>query len=563
MERLETSYAERATAYARQVVAGTAVASKWVKLACKRHLDDLEREGFRWVFDPERVHKVCHFAELMRHEKGFLQGQRIQLEPSQVFVLASIFGWVDWDTGIRKYREALVMLPRGNGKSPLAAIIALWLAFFDGEPGSEVYTGANRERQAFEVFRPAQAMVEQELVLRERFGIQVAAKSIFQPSTRSRLQPVVKKPGDGASVYGGILDELHEALTPELYSTFKTGANKRPNSLILVISTAGVSSMENPCYLLQKDAEKILEGIIVNERLFALIHCADPDVDWTSPEAVEMANPLLGISNDREAILLDQQEAVRSPAKANTFRAKHLNQWSTASAAWMNMASWSKCYDPSFTDESVKDLPCWIGSDLASKLDLAACVRLFRDDSKGDRPHYYAVCRAYLPEERVNAPENTHYQGWVKQGHLTPTPLSSMDYSMIEADTLADIATYQVKELPYDSRYADQWSQRVSEISGVTRIEMPPSPAVLSPAMKELEAAVADGRFHHNGDPLLTWCMSNVLTRETAAGNYTMPTKQRPESKIDAAMALFLAMARARLIPAPPTNTWAFAPFTI
>lgn len=449
------------------------------------------------------------------------------------------------------------MLPRGNGKSPLAAIIGLWMAFFDGEPGAEVYCGANKEKQAHEVFRPAQAMVEQELTLTERFGIHVAAKSIFQPSSRSRFQPVVKKPGDGASVYCGILDELHEALSPILYETFKTGANKRPGSLILVISTAGVQSTENPCYQLQRDAEKVLEGVIENDRLLAIIYCADPNVDWSSPEAVEMANPLLGISNDREAILLDQQEAVRNPAKQNIFKAKHLNIWSTASSSWMNMSAWQKCADTELTPDSCVELSCWLGSDLASKLDLSATIKLFRRDVVGEKSHYYAFSRSYLPESRVNLPENQHYQKWSKQGHLTATPGSSIDYATIEADSLADIATYQVKELAYDARYADQYAQRVSEASGIPRVETPPSPAILSPAMKELEAAVYDGRFHHDGDPVLTWCMSNVLTRETPAGNYTMPDKERPESKIDAAVALFIAMTRAMLHNPTPPKTWA------
>lgn len=213
------------------------------------------------------------------------------------------------------------------------------------------------------------------------------------------------------------------------------------------------------------------------------------------------------------------------------------------------MPAWAKCYDPGLTEESVKVLSCWLGSDLASKLDLSATVTLFRDDSKGDKPHYYVFCRAYLPEERVNAPENQHYQRWTKQGYLTATPGSSIDYAMIEADTLADISKFQVKELAYDARYADQYAQRVSEQSGIPRVEVPPSPAVLSPAMKELEAAIYDGRFHHDGHPVLTWCMSNVLTRETPAGNYTMPDKSRPENKIDAAVALFIAMSRAMVAP--------------
>jgi len=208
------------------------------------------------------------------------------------------------------------------------------------------------------------------------------------------------------------------------------------------------------------------------------------------------------------------------------------------------MAEWQKCYDPELTEETVKDLPCWIGSDLASKLDLSSTVKLFRRDTD-DKPHYYALCRAYLPEAKVNAPENQHYQKWVAQGFLSATSGSSIDYALLEADALEDIGKYQVQELPYDARYADQWSQRVSEISGTTRVEAPPSPAVLSPAMKELEAAIYDGRFHHDGHPVLKWCMSNVLTRETPSGNYTMPDKPKPESKIDCAVALFIAMTRA------------------
>jgi phage terminase large subunit-like protein len=546
-----TSYARRATNYATDVVKGNIPASKWVKLACQRHLTDLARTDYRWRFDHGKANQICAFAEQMPHEKGQLQGQLLRLEGWQVFLLASIFGWID-ASGIRKYRQAFVLVPRGNGKSPLAAIIALWMTFFEKEPGAETYCGATSEKQAHEVFRPAKAMVEQVDAFK-RIGISLAAKSIFQTSTRSRFQPVIGKPGDGASVFCAILDELHEAITSEQLDTLTTGANKRKNSLILIISTAG-STTEGPCRAKQRDVEQILDGVIENDRLFGVIYQADPEVDWTSREALVQANPNLGISNDEEALLLDQAEAVRNPAKQNIFRCKHLNQWMTAASAWMNMQAWNKCADATLTAESLKSLPSWLGSDLASKLDLSDTVKLFREDIDG-RPHYYAFNRSYLPEERVNAPENQHYQRWSKQGHLQATPGSSIDYSVIEADSLSDIATYQVQELAFDARYADQYSQRVSEQSGIPRVETPPSPSILSPAMKELEAAVYDGRFHHDGDPVLTWCLSNVLTRETSVGNYTMPEKERPENKIDAAVALFIAMSRAMLGAIAPTQS--------
>lgn len=539
------NFATRATKYAQDVVSGRVLGCKWVKLACQRHLDDLTKLDIRWVYDQKRANAVCAFASQMRHEKGTLQGQRFVLEDWQVFILCSIFGWVDRETGTRKHREAFILVPRGNGKSPLAAIIGLWMAFCDGEKGAEVYCGANSEKQAWEVFRPAKAMVEQEPAL-GRIGVIAAARSIYHERTRSRFQPVIGKPGDGASVYCGILDEWHEADDAVLYDCFKTGANKRKNSLILIITTAGATTA-GPCHNRQQDIQQILDGVIENERVFGIIYGIDDETDWTSQDAVRMANPNFGVSNDAESLLEDHAEAIRNPAKQNTFKTKHLDVWCTAATAWMNMVEWHKCHDPKLSAETVKDLEGVIGSDLASKLDLSATARVHRKDIDG-KPHYYAFTRCYLPEARVNLPENQHYRKWVADGHLTATVGSSIDYSVIENEAIADIKQYRIRELPYDARYADQWAQRVSESSGIPRVEVPPNPANLSPALKELEAAVYDGRFHHDGNPVLTWCVSNLLTKETSAGNYTMPAKARDDQKIDAAMALLLAISRAMVL---------------
>lgn len=552
------SYAARSHRYAADVLEGRIPAGKWIRLACKRYQRDLKSKS--WTFDVEQVERVCSFAEKMRHEKGALQGQSFRLQPFQIWLLASIFGFLAPD-GRRKYREVLIMLPRGSGKSPLAAVIALWMAFMDGELGSEVLTAATTEKQAREVFSPAQYFVR-EVPGFKKLEVEAAAKSIFQTSTRSKFFPVIGKAKYGASPYLAILDEAHQLTDTQQLDNFRTGLAKRKNSMLLVISTAGVSSLENPCLMMQKQAEEVLDGLVEKDWLFAAIWAADLDLDWTSIEALKQASPNLGVSIDFDTLRQQQLEAARSPAQQNAFRAMALNQWMSVASAWITVQAWDKCKDESLTVENVKHLPCVIGSDLASKLDLAACVRVFRDDSQGNRPHYYALTRCYLPEDRTSDPTNSHYKAWVSKGFLTATPGSSIDYSTIEADILADIAECAVDELPYDARYADQWSQRVSETSGIARVEVPPSPAVLSPAMKELEAAIYDGRFHHDGHPVLRWCMANVLTRETAAGNYTMPTKQRREAKIDAAMALFIGMVRAMLTRSQ-NDAWSFTPFSI
>lgn len=548
MTRNPNTYAQRANDYCQRVVSGEQIASKWIKLACQRHLDDLAKTDSRWHFDATIANSVCAFIE----SHNLPSGTRFILQDFQVWLVASLIAWID-EAGTRKHIEALIMMAKGNGKSPLIGCLALWFAFFDGVRNAEVYCGATSLNQAMEVFTPALSFIESRAAAYAKLGVIAQKKSIYS-RFGARFQPVIGRGKHGPKPRLAILDELHQAITSDLYGTFKTGCNKTPNSLLLTISTAGVSSLESTCYQLQLRAQKALDGSLPDERIFAAIYAADESVDWTSEEALQMANPNLGISNDAEKIRLAIEQAVRSPAEANNVKAMHLGIWSSASAAWMNMQAWAKCYDPDLNDGLVRELPAWLGSDLASKLDLSSTVALFRRDTD-DKPHYYAFCRAYLPEARVNAPENGHYQKWVKQGYLSATSGSSIDYALLEADTLEDIDKYQVQNVPYDARYADQWSQRVSEISGITRVETPPSPAVLSPAMKELEAAIYDGRFHHDGHPVLTWCMSNVLARETPAGNYTMPDKPKPESKIDCAVALFIAMTRAMVhVPSADDN---------
>lgn len=541
------TYSERALAYAKSIVAKKRLASKWTRLACQRHIDDLERAKGDWKFryDDYSADRVCGIIEKFTHEKGPLQFQRIRLEDWQCFILCAIFGWLDRESGFRRFREALVMVPRGNGKSPLAAWIGLVLAFFDGEGGAEVYSGASTEDQAFEVFRPAKAIVEDNPTLRQRVGIQVNAKSLVNVKTRSRFRPVVGKPRDGAAPHGAVVDEFHEHLDAGLYDCFKTGMVKRKQPLLFVISTAG-ATIEGPCYTLQQDLQKVLDGVTENERLFGVIYQADPEIDWTTREASEMANPNYGVSIEPDSLEHSVHEAVTNSSKQNIVRCKHLNQWMQATTSWMNMQAWKACHDPKLKEEDFLEDDCWLGSDLASKIDLSAQVKLFRRQI-GGRVHYYAFLRCYVPEARVKDPSCQHYQRWEHDGFLVATEGSSMDYEVLEKDATSDIERFRVEALCYDERYADQFSQRVSSATGVTRVVVKPNPGELSPAMKELEAAVLDKRFHHDGHPILTWAMSNVTTRETSAGNYTMPDKQRPENKIDPAVALFIAMVRARV----------------
>lgn len=553
-----TSYTERANEYCRRVVAREIPNSKWIRAACQRHLDDQLRSDWRWVYDPQRAHKVCQFIEMCPHEKGAKQGSPLLLEAFQIWIVCNIFGYVDRETRLRRFKEAVLMIPRKNGKSPLAAAISLYMTFFDGERGAETYCGALSEEQAWEVFRPAKAMLEGMPEVCNRFGIQINAKSFVQDSTRSRMKPVIGTGRDGAMTHLFIGDEAHQWKDSTLYDAQSTSMVGRSQPLKLIISTAG-DTIEGPCHSKQTEVEQMLDGTVANDRLFGAIYTADPDLDWTSKEALHSANPNLGISVSEEFLIEAQAEALRNSAKQGTFRCKHLNHWVTASTAWMNMEFFRRCADPKLKPEQFKDDPCIMGSDLAAKIDLAATVKVFIREIEGKR-HYYVFTNCYLPEERINDPANQHYQKWKHDGFLIATSGSSMDYPLLEGHAIADINSFQIREIAYDSRYADEYSLRVSEATGIPRVVIAPSPAQLSPAMKDLEAAVYDGRFHYDGNPILTWAMGNVLSRETAAGNLTMPDKPKPEAKIDPAVALFIAMVRA-MLTAPKKKPSSFIVF--
>lgn len=524
------------------------MAGKWVKLAAKRFLADLERaeNGWQYFFSQERANTVCALIELFPHEKGELQGQPVRLRDWQCFIFSNMFGWLNRTTGFRRFREALVLVPRGNGKSPMAAWFTIIMAFFDGEGGAEVYNAATTMTQAFEVFRPARAIVELVPELQEEFGIEVMAKSLYQVSTRSRVEPVIGKPKDGKAPHGVTNDEYHEQPDDRLYDSFKRGMNKRRQSLMFNISTAG-DTIEGPCYRMQQSVQMILEGAYENERMFGIIYDVDEGVDWTTREACIMANPNFGVSIDEDAMMADLAEAVRNSAKQNGFRCKNQNFWAQQSTAWMNMQSWKECAKD-IAEDDFQEYPCYIGSDLASTLDLSATVKVFVRHREDGKPIYTAFSRAYLPEKRAMDPTRPHLQAWVKDGKMIATEGAAIDYKRIEDDTVADIQKFKVEALCFDPRYAGQWAQQIAERTDVVAVSVAPSPAELSPAMVELEGAVAEGRFEHDGDPVFSWCMANVIARRNATtGNYHMPGKDEPEKKIDVAVALLHAMTRARL----------------
>lgn len=545
--------------YAQDVVKGRIVACKWVKLACKRHLDDLKAsklKAYPYYFDEAAANKVCRFLSLMPHTKGKWARKRelIKLEPWQCFAFISLFGWKIKKNDRRRFRKAYFAVPRKNGKSIIGSGLGLFMFAADGEFGAEVYSGATNEKQAWEVFRPAKQMLERTPDLQELLGAEVWAKALLVPEDGSRFEPVIGKPGDGASPSCAIVDEYHEHDSSDLVDTMETGMGAREQPLLLMITTAGFN-IAGPCYDQEQDAKKVLEGVLDDPELFALIYTIDDKDDWTSPAALRKANPNFGISVDEDFLLSQQRQAMQSAAKQTRFKTKHLNIWCSAKSAWLNMLEWAKCADRTLRREQFKGERCYLVLDLASRSDVCVLMLVFVREIEG-KQHFYLFGDYYLPEFAIeNAEKNANaYRKWVIEGFLQQHDGAEIDFDLIEEDMLALVAEYGPDEVVFDPFRAAQLEQRLTK-NGVTAVEVGQTVKNLSLPMKELESAIKAGRVHHDGNPMLTWMMSNVVAKLDAKDNI-YPRKEKPEQKIDGPVAVIMGLARAIHGEVATTSFW-------
>lgn len=561
------SFVDRATQYARDVVEGRIASCKWHRLACKRHLGDLVRASvgeFAYVWNPELAdingrpyrpaERVCLFAELMPHIKGdwAARGQLIKLEEWQVFILASIFGWVHRDTNRRRFRVADLYVPRKNAKSTLAAVIGLYMLAVDGEFGAEVYSGATSQDQAHEVFRPASLMARATQQFLDRYGVLVAASNLAVIATNSKFEPVIGKPGDGASPSCAIVDEYHEHKTAELYDTMQTGMGARSQPLMLIITTAG-TDISGPCYQHQAELQKVLDGVIDNDQRFGIVFTVDEDDDWTDEQALIKANPNYGVSVDAEFLRGQQRDAVTDPRKQNVFKTKHLNVWVAAASPWLNLHSLQQSGDARLKLETFAGERCIVGLDLASKTDIASAVFLFERQIDGER-HTYAISRNYVPEAAVQKPENAHYQAWVNAGHLIVTPGNMIDLEQIQEDVISSADIVVIGEVAKDPWGGQQLGANLAR-EGFEVVDVPQQVRYLSEPMKVLAAEIDAGRFHHDGNPAYLWMLSNVEVKEDRNEN-VFPRKLRAANKIDAAIATIVA--KSRLLASAPDSELSF-----
>jgi phage terminase large subunit-like protein len=549
-----STYAASAKQYAQRVVSGEILTCEWVQKACKRQLDDLirfKRKSSIYQFNPELLDRygrpyrpadnLCAFIERLPHVKGPLASRMIVLEPWQVFILSTVFGWVKSD-GKRRFRRSYIEVPRGNAKSTLSSAVGLYMLAADREGGAEVYSLATTRDQARIVFGDAQTMARLSPGFRNRFAVNVGAHNMHVLQTGSKFEALSAEGStlDGLNIHFGCIDELHAHKTRTVYDVVETGTGKRDNSLLWVITTAG-SNRSGICYEVRSFVTKLLNRVFEDDSQFGIIYGLDEGDDWTAKDSLIKANPNWGISVREEILVPLQAKAMQLPSAVNNFKTKHLNEWVSADKAWMDMRAWDAGTNPDLELDQFLGQPCWVGLDLASKTDIAALVMVFQHP---DTPDAYAVFgKYYLPEDTVQAAGNSQYEGWSHTGRLSVTPGNVIDFSWIEADLLDIASRFSVEAVAFDPFQATQLSTRMLS-EGLPMIEVRPTVLNFSEPMKTLEALVLQKKLVHDGDPVLAWMASNVVAHTDVKDNI-YPRKERAENKIDGIVALIMALSRA------------------
>lgn len=542
--------------YMRGVSAGEIPACKWTQLAVRRQINDLDKPqstAWPWVFDPVRAVRPCEFIELLPHIKGKWARKRklIELEPWQSFILTTIFGWVNQATGLRRFRDVYLEIPRKNAKSTLSSGVALFMLTADGEPGAEIYSAATTKDQARIVFDDAKQMAERTPDLRTYLGVAIMQHAITVAHTASSFKPLAAEGStlDGLNVHFTVLDELHAHKTRAVYDVIDTARGAREQSLLWNITTAG-TDLSGICYERRTYAAKVLERVIDDHRTFGIIYTIDEGDNPFVESSWAKANPNWQVSVLRDDMEAASRNAENSESSRNNFYTKRLNVWVNGESAWMDMVAWAKCADTTLQLSDFAGEKCWMGLDLAQKKDFAALCLVF------EREGVWHVCtRLYLNELAIQESGNAHLSGWARAGHVVVTDGDITDFDVLAEDMRRFCRQFDVQEIAFDPALSMYFAGKLIE-EGLPLVEITQRAMFFTPPLIQVENLVHEKKLKFDGNPVMTWMVSNLVVKVSKFNELRAPTKERPENKIDGPMAMLMALGRALAVEPKETSFW-------
>ena len=496
------------------------------------------------MYDENKAQRTVQFINCLKHTKGQWRGVPFELLPWQDKIICDIFGTVK-ESGYRQYNTAYIEIPKKNGKSELAAAVALYMTCGDSEWGAEVYGCASDRQQASIVFDVAVDMVDQCPALKKRIKPIMSVKRLVYQPTNSFYQVLSAEAytKHGLNVHAVVFDELHAQPNRNLYDVMTKGSgDARTQPLFFLITTAG-NDRNSICYEVHQKAKDVLEGKKIDKTFYSAIYGMEDNDDWAKEENWYKANPSLGHTIDIEKVRAAFQSAKENLAEENLFRQLRLNQWVKQSIRWMQMDRWDECAFPTELD-MLRGRECYGGLDLSSTTDITAFVLVF--PPRDEEEKFIVLPYFWIPEDNLATRvrrDHVPYDIWEQQGYIKTTEGNVVHYGFIEAFIEELNTAYNIKEIAFDRWGAVQMVQNL-EGMGFTVVPFGQGYKDMSPASKELMKLVLEKKVSHGGNPVLRWMMDNIYVKTDPAGNIK-PDKEKSTDRIDGAVALIMALDRA------------------
>lgn len=506
----------------------------------------MARRARKLTAEDEHASRVIRFIERnLRHSKGEWAGRPFELAAFQKPIVGELFGARRAD-GTRQYRKALIGFPRKNGKSTLAAALALYLMAMDGEPGAEVYSGANDKDQARIVFGEAKRMVEGSPAL-ARFCDIYRDTIVFRPTgSFYRVLSADVPTKHGLNPHGIVYDEIHAAKSRDLWDVLTTAQAARRQPMTIAITTAG-NDRTSICWELYEYGRKIERGEIVDPSFYFKWIGAPDTAAWDDPDVWRAANPLLAAGVLRGEFFAEEaRQAAGMPGRIDAFRQLFLNQWTETAARWLDLALWDASAGHEWAERpDLTGRDVYGGLDIGAVADLTSLVWV----APGPCGGVDVVHRSFVPESLLdtNNPKATNaalYRRFVQAGVLEVTPGAATDYAFVRERVIADAARYKVRALAIDWQF--QGYQLATELTSEGIPVQPMRQGFLSmgPAVSALERRLRMAALHHAGDPLLRWSASHAGIRRDPAGNAKIDKSVSEADRVDPLVALAMAVDR-------------------
>lgn len=495
-------------------------------------------------YDEELADYAVMFIESLCHTKGTWAGKKFKLLDWQKQIIRDLFGIVK-PNGYRQFNTAYIEIPKKNGKSELAAAVALLLCCGDGEQRAEIYGCAADRGQATIVFDVAADMVRMCPALNKRCKILTSQKRILFTPTNSFYQVLSAEAYSkhGFNIHGVVFDELHTQPNRKLFDVMTKGSgDARMQPLYFLITTAGTDT-NSICYETHLKAKDILEGRKIDPTFYPVIYGAGEDEDWTDPKVWLKSNPSLGETIGMDKVQAACDSARQNPGEENSFRQLRLNQWVKQAVRWMPMEKWDACAVP-VNEEMLEGRVCYGGLDLSSTTDLTSFCLVFPPEDD-DEP-YYVLPYFWVPEDTLDLRvkrDHVPYDVWNRQGYLETTEGNVVHYGYIEKFIERLGERFNIRDIAFDRWGATQMSQDLENM-GFTVVPMGQGFASMSPPTKELMKLTLEKKIAHGGHPVLRWNMDNIFIRTDPAGNIKAD-KAKSTEKIDGAIAMIMALDRA------------------